>query len=186
MQPLVVAVGTTSQAKLAAVASAFSLAFPGRYVDVRPFQSASGVNEQPVGHEETLRGAANRLGAARSSAGESCDYACGLENGIVAIDFPEGALHGADAAPCTRWYDLAWVIVADARSGRRAAAHSTGVEFPAVDVAAAQAQGVASTTAGSRMQERTGCDGKDPHKWLTRGLIVAIDAPHTQCTMFLT
>lgn len=79
---------------------------------------SSGVAEQPCGHEETKRGARNRLTAARALfARERCDYVVAIENGIVH--------HSNDD-----WYDIAWVLVEDCSSRRVAAVMSTALKFP--------------------------------------------------------
>jgi hypothetical protein len=60
--PPAVLVGSTNRVKVAAVATAVKSLFPHlQHVDVRGAQSASGVADQPVGDEETLRGALNRV-----------------------------------------------------------------------------------------------------------------------------
>ena len=46
--------------------------------------AASGVSDQPVGYEETVRGARNRADNAYN-AYEDCDISVGLESGLVAI-----------------------------------------------------------------------------------------------------
>lgn len=79
---------------------------------------SSGVAEQPCGHEETKRGAFNRLAATRAVLeGERCDYIVAIENGIV--------MHNDN-----EWYDFAWILVEDCASQRIAAVMSTALRFP--------------------------------------------------------
>lgn len=78
---LVVSVGSGNPNKLDAVKRAFA-GFPGfAGVTFEPFASPSGVSDQPVGYEETLRGADNRAMGARNGN----DYGVGLESGLVPV-----------------------------------------------------------------------------------------------------
>lgn len=67
---------------------------------VQGFEAASGVSDQPVGHEETRRGA---LGRARAvlEAVPAADFGVGLEGGILRQD---GEI-----------YTCAWCVIADRR-----------------------------------------------------------------------
>eukprot|EP00756_Hemistasia_phaeocysticola_P007608 Hpha_TRINITY_DN14331_c0_g1::TRINITY_DN14331_c0_g1_i1::g.86471::m.86471 len=159
-----VVVGTQSKLKVGAVEEAFRRVHPGVEVSVVGVSCASGINEQPVGHPETLRGARNRLAAARAHAEkEGCELACAIENGIFKLD---GMEQQQDM-----WFDLAWVVCVDVGSGKEAVASSTGVQFPNQDVRAAMDAGFETTTVGSKMKARVGCDGADPHTWLTAGAV---------------
>eukprot|EP00465_Bigelowiella_longifila_P005477 CAMPEP_0185255568 /NCGR_PEP_ID=MMETSP1359-20130426/4637_1 /TAXON_ID=552665 /ORGANISM="Bigelowiella longifila, Strain CCMP242" /LENGTH=143 /DNA_ID=CAMNT_0027839597 /DNA_START=24 /DNA_END=455 /DNA_ORIENTATION=+ len=64
-------VGTQSQLKLEAVQAAFSDL--NRSVSVVGFKAKSRVSEQPYGHEETRRGAMNRLSHTKALAEEHSD-----------------------------------------------------------------------------------------------------------------
>ncbi|BCS98121.1 NTPase [Desulfoluna limicola] len=79
---LVVAVGSGNPNKLDAVKRAFAgfSAFDG--ATFVTFASPSGVSDQPVGYEETLKGADNRAMGARSGTG----YGVGLESGLVPVE----------------------------------------------------------------------------------------------------
>lgn len=100
---ITVTVGSKNATKLEAVRSAFSAAFPHADALIEGFDVASGVSSQPMGDDETRRGALARAkGAAEAfKAARSCtaDYTVGLEGGC-GDDF-EGELD------C-----FAWLVVA--------------------------------------------------------------------------
>ncbi|GAB4209655.1 MAG: inosine/xanthosine triphosphatase [Roseiflexaceae bacterium] len=75
---LVVAVGSQNPVKVAAVRAV--LAEAGLGADVRALEVLSGVAEQPIGLEETARGADQRARNARTVAG--ADWGIGLEGGV--------------------------------------------------------------------------------------------------------
>lgn len=151
-----VLVASSSRIKLDAVKAAFANCV------VTGVPAASDINEQPLGHDETIRGAMNRLANAKQSEAYTSGvaaYAVSIENGIFSVTVP------GEERP--RWFDLAWVVVEHVRSGSKALAHSMGLEFPAKYVDAAQARGFDTCTAGSVMAAETGCEKNDPHAWLT-------------------
>jgi inosine/xanthosine triphosphatase len=82
---ITVAVGSKNATKLEAVRTAFSAAFPHADAIIEGFDVASGVSSQPMGDDETRRGALARAkGAAEAyKAARSCtaDYTVGLEGG---------------------------------------------------------------------------------------------------------
>lgn len=73
------AVGSTNPTKVGAARRAFAMLLPG--VEITGVAVESGVSEQPVGHEETMRGALQRARAAREAA--DADYGVGLEGGVL-------------------------------------------------------------------------------------------------------
>ena len=106
-----VAVGSGNPVKLAAVRAVL-----GTLVDVAaiaPVVVASGVPDQPVGDDETIRGARTRARAAREAA--DADLGVGLEGGIV--DGPEGMR------------TCAWCVVVD-RDGREGVGGSLAMPLP--------------------------------------------------------
>ena len=116
----------------------------------------AGVRDQPVGTEETLVGALNRLAAACDSPDASgCDMAVAIENGVMRF--------GREV-----WIDLAVVVIRDLKTGRQAHSCSAGVEMPPLAVAE-WAQSGGQGTVGQIMSARTGCDKQDPHVWITGG-----------------
>ncbi|CAE8592435.1 unnamed protein product [Polarella glacialis] len=180
--PLYVVVASTAPMKVAAVERLFAPpALPALLrprgpaagalgVRVEGVKTASGVNEQPFGHEETMRGALNRLAAARA-ARPGADFYVALENGLFDVLCSDSV--GGGGAPQS--FDMAWVVIEDSE-GRRALAHSAGVEMPAAAAAASKASGF-STTAGGEVARAAGAGGdgadlvdpQDPHRHLTSG-----------------
>lgn len=131
---------------------------------------ASGVSEQPYTQEETIRGAANRLDAARS-AKPGADFYVAIQSGLSEVTVPTRAEDAAGAGHVElRFMDIGWVLLERAGSGARAVAPSAGVEIPQADVAFARARGLEGKTAGAVVSERVGLlDTQDPHGWLTAG-----------------
>mmetsp|Transcript_33387 Transcript_33387/g.59165 ORF Transcript_33387/g.59165 Transcript_33387/m.59165 type:complete len:191 (-) Transcript_33387:5-577(-) len=156
--PMKVVVASTAVMKVAAVQKLFATA------QVEGVKAASGVRDQPFGHEETIQGALNRLEDAKLQA-PAADLYISMENGLFEV--------------CTRpdhvmGFDLAWVAIEDS-AGRRSLAHSAGVEMPAAAVAVAKESNF-SRTAGSQVAHSANCtrtsdlvDPQDPHKYLTNG-----------------
>jgi len=149
---MIVALGSTNIIKREAVRIACATA--GLDVTILGFAAASGVNAQPVGHEETLAGARNRAFAARAVCPKA-EIAIGIENGLC-ID-GEG------------WVDIA-VVVLLTSDGKQAILLSPSVPFPIAFVEEARARGFATTTVGAVMAERVGSDPHDPHPFLTGGM----------------
>lgn len=74
-------VASTNPAKISAVASAFSQAFPDQSFTVEGISVASEVRDQPLCADETLLGARNRVKNARKLQADA-DFYVGLEAGI--------------------------------------------------------------------------------------------------------
>ncbi len=81
MSKRIITVTSNNPVKLRAALQGFTKMFPGETFEVRSVTAPSGVRSQPIGDEETLRGAANRAQAARRQHPES-DYWVGIEGGI--------------------------------------------------------------------------------------------------------
>ena len=122
-------------------------------VDVRHRSVPSGVSDQPVGLETTVRGAQNRLQNARMAGGSDQDYYVAMENGVVKLD--------AD-----NHVDLAVVIIEDG-NGKRGMATSCGVQVPSKIVYRLRR----GQTIGDAIAATTGCNAKDPHIELTGGFV---------------
>ena len=75
---MIVTVGSKNASKLRAVEAAFSRYF--KDFEIKGIAVESGVNNQPLSLEETIKGAENRAKAAWEK--EKCDYAVGLEAGL--------------------------------------------------------------------------------------------------------
>ena len=156
-------VASTSSHKVAAAREAAQEAYPEEGCIVEGRASASGVNEQPIGNDETLRGALNRLANLRLNVmADQIHYDL-----LVAM---EGGLFSVQSDTGDQWFDCGWVVVQDS-IGRRTIAHCSGVEFPQADVAQAREKGFETTTVGSIIAQRVGADGTDPQRYLTDGLV---------------
>ncbi len=106
-----IAVGTDNPVKYRAVRNVMRRLFPG--AQVISLQVPSGLPEQPIGDEETRRGAANRAHAARLAA--HADWGVGIEGGVVENEF--GMM------------TCAWCAIED-RSGRVGVGGSTNMLLP--------------------------------------------------------
>jgi len=123
---------------------------------VEGVKAPSGIGEQPFGHDETIRGAMNRLNSAKSM--KAADFYVSIENGIFEVEITQ-----------RRYFDVAWVVIEKA-GGKQSLAHSVGVEMPAEYVEKALAEGFDKTNAGTKLAaENPGVNKQDPHKWLLSG-----------------
>ena len=80
-----VVVASRNPAKIQAVQDAFRLQFPDTLLAIDAVDAESGVSDQPVGDEETRRGAINRAVNAAAAVPDA-DYWVGLEGGIETVD----------------------------------------------------------------------------------------------------
>ncbi len=70
------------------------------------------------------------------------------------------------------YYDVAWVVVEDAKSKQQSCAVSGGVQFPNSLVEEAGRLGFAKTTVGSLIAKQDkSIDEADPHYYLTNQLV---------------
>jgi inosine/xanthosine triphosphatase len=162
-----VVVASKTEIKIAAVRSAFgALRIQG--VSVLGVSADSGISDQPVGHDETMRGCANRLRAARQyPEAQLASFVVSIESGIV-----EFAMPAPDGPDDRRYFDLAWVCVENVQTGQRFWSNSCGLEFPASLVHQCEALGFAKTTVGSLVAaSASGGDKQDPHSTLTKGAL---------------
>lgn len=107
-----IAVGSANPVKIAAVRRVLERA--GIAADVTSVAVTSGVPDQPVGDDETIRGAAQRARAALAASG--CALAVGIEGGVV--EQRDGSLR-----------TCAWAAVA-ARDGRVSVGGSLAMPLP--------------------------------------------------------
>lgn len=149
-----VVLGSTSGHKLEAVKKACQLV--GLQAEVVGVKTTSGVNEQPVGFEETFTGAHNRATEARLT--DSSAIAVGVESGIFWLT--QGIV-----------LDLAVVVVLIPHEEGTIVTSSSGIGFPEKYVRIAQERGFDSTTVGSVITEYLGGDSTDPHSTLTDGKV---------------
>lgn len=80
-----VIVGSTGAAKLEAGRISFAAMFPDQIIDIQGVQAKSGVPDQPMGRDQTLSGAWNRIKHARELIPDA-DYWIAFESGIEDID----------------------------------------------------------------------------------------------------
>jgi inosine/xanthosine triphosphatase len=108
-----VVVASTNPTKIQAVENGFQEMFPEGAFAVEGVKAPSGVPDQPIGDEETYRGAFNRLQAARQDH-PTADFWVGIEGGNVETP------HGMEV--------MAWVVVQSAdRTGK---ARTAGFYLP--------------------------------------------------------
>ncbi len=101
---MLIVVASTNPVKIEAARRGFAQMFPDAACELRGFAAPSGVRDQPMGDDETLRGAQQRAAYARSGVPEA-DYWVGIEGGCEDV---RGEM-----------YAFAWVIVLGReRSGR--------------------------------------------------------------------
>lgn len=157
-----VLVASTAAAKLVAVERALNAVVIGRKTD-------SFVSEQPVGLEETLAGAKNRLQMMVVNEdlpeGQSSPftYAVAIENGIVLA-----STSSSTPAPSEVWIDLAVVCVQNLQTGAQAYSTSCGVQIPSQFVGEWLEDG-RDGTVGTLIASHQGGDKQDPHALLTGG-----------------
>ncbi|MFN3192186.1 MAG: DUF84 family protein [Aureliella sp.] len=90
-------VGSQNPVKVNAAKAGFACCFPSHVIDAQGAAVPSGVSDQPMSDEETLRGATNRAQLLRDD--NSIDFAVGIEGGIVTIE--------------EQLFAAAWVVVID-------------------------------------------------------------------------
>jgi inosine/xanthosine triphosphatase len=108
-----IAVGSKNPVKLGAARAVMTRLVS--QVTVEAVEVPSGVPEQPVGDEETIRGALTRARGAREEL--DADYGIGLEGGVV--EMPDGTMR-----------TCAWAAVVS-RSGRHGVGGSLAMPLPA-------------------------------------------------------
>ncbi|KAJ1552407.1 hypothetical protein HK405_011442 [Cladochytrium tenue] len=111
-----VAVGTTNPTKLNAVRAAVAAVFPGAAVSVTGVAVPSGIRDQPMSDEETLRGAHNRAAAALA-AHPGADFGVGIEGGVQRV--------------LDKWFESGWVVVVD-KTGKSGIGSSARLELSSV------------------------------------------------------
>jgi pantetheine-phosphate adenylyltransferase len=107
LKPVQVAVGSANPVKVKAVGGEVEAVLKAK-AEVKPFEVASGVPEQPRG-AQTLAGARNRARAARA-AWPGCDYAVGVEAGLIRYPEEKGHLEAQACVVIDRngWETHGW------------------------------------------------------------------------------
>lgn len=113
-QSLTVVVTSFNPVKIEAARKAFVRSFPQHEIRMVPLEVSSGVADQPMSDDETLRGARNRVADARLKFPDA-DYWVGLEGGL---DFFDKHLMA-----------FAWMVVS-AADNRRGEARSATLPLP--------------------------------------------------------
>lgn len=109
-----IAVGSTNPVKVGAVRAVLGRVWPDASVEGIAVEST--VRDQPIGDEETIRGAVARAAAARASL--DADLGVGIEGGVV--EEPDGSMR-----------TCAWAAIVDA-TGRRGVGGSLAMPLPTV------------------------------------------------------
>ncbi len=92
-----VAVGSKNKVKIEAVKNAFEALWPDKKWQVEGVDVSSGVSDQPMSDEESIKGAGNR---ARKAIKEiNADYGVGAEGGLQKTG--------------EHWLDSGWIVVVD-------------------------------------------------------------------------
>jgi non-canonical (house-cleaning) NTP pyrophosphatase len=115
------------------------------------------VSDQPIGLDETLRGAKNRLAAVVEGAAGGADLVVAIENGILRL------CGGKEET----WVDVAVVIVHDLKTGAESFATSAGVQVPTHFVGQ-WAEAGSEGTVGECIADELRCNKQDPHSALTK------------------
>lgn len=168
MKPIIFALGSTSPHKIAACKAAFesldNWSGGDPELQLRPVAVASGVPPQPIGLEQTRRGALQRAEAALQEVPEA-RYAIGIESGIVRM----GGYHSIDL-------DLAVVAVVTRSPENTPVVYTTSVGVPVpskyVNASLAAQQ---QTEAGKFYAEEHGCDPTDFTSEVTRGVLSRVE-----------
>lgn len=153
---MLIVVGSTSALKLrgseVAVQRIAVLREDFRNATVRGEDVASGVPNQPFGLEQMFAGAENRARGALAAPG--ADVGIGIENGLVEI---EG-----------RWYDPPAVVVISRKFMMLGRALGAALPIPTRMVDEVREQ---KSELGHIIQQHAGGGEKDPHKYLSKGLL---------------
>lgn len=91
-------IASRNPVKRQAILRGFKQIFPGENFEITAAEAASGVCDQPVGDDETRRGALNRLNAIKSQYPRA-DYWSAIEGGVADVD--------------DRLSAFAWIVIAN-------------------------------------------------------------------------
>lgn len=108
-----VAVGSENPVKINAVSAAFEKVWPNKKWEVIGVKVSSGVSDQPMSDDESIKGATTRAKKAMKLA--KSDFGVGLEGGVNKIG--------------RRWFDCGWIVVID-KKGRVGIGSGTRIETP--------------------------------------------------------
>ena len=108
-----IAVGSKNPTKINAVKEAFQKVFPNETWIIEGIEVGSGVSDQPMSINESIRGARNR--AKRAIKKLNADFGVGLEGGLHKIG--------------KRWFDSGWMIVVN-KKGEEGMGSSIWMQSP--------------------------------------------------------
>ena len=147
--------GSESDTKLSASCGALRILEIKFFID--RLSVPSQVNEQPVGLSEMVTGAKNRaIGAQNHCSGS---FGLGIENGIEFSERDEQEIV----------HDFA-VVVLITPAGEEYITETMRIRFPLDLTLIAKQRGFKTTTVGSVIAEKYGCNPANPHSFLTNGL----------------
>lgn len=109
-----VAIGSKNPVKIAAVQEAFKKVWPDKTFAFIGVDVPSGVSDQPMSDEESIKGATNRAKLARQQLG--ADFGVGLEGGLQEIK--------------GKWFDCGWIVVIN-KENRMGIGSSARIQTPA-------------------------------------------------------
>lgn len=108
-----VAIGSANPSKIEAVKQAFLAVYPQEAWEFVSAGVKSGVTDQPMSDQESIRGATNR--AKRAMKQLNADFGVGLEGGLQKIG--------------ERWFDSGWIVIID-KEGKQGIGSSLRMQTP--------------------------------------------------------
>jgi inosine/xanthosine triphosphatase len=159
-----VIVGSTNPVKIQAARQGFEQMFPEVTWEVTGVSVASGVSDQPMGDDETLRGALNRAEAVRQAHPEA-DYTVGIEGGCG--DEPDGSMTV-----------FAWIVV-ESKHGKIGRS-KTGLAYLPDEVAVLIRAGLELGDADDKVFGRSNSKQQNGSIGLLTGDVVQRDLYYTQ------
>ena len=149
-----IVVGSKNPVKIEATRLAFFAVWPDTLWEVVGVDVPSGVSNQPMSDQESIKGARNR--ARQAIAAHDADYGVGLEGGLQEID--------------GHFFDCGWIVVCD-REGREGIGSTAKAPTPPRIVAMIQ-EGMELGTANDIVFGTTNSKQNDGHFGLmTKGVI---------------
>lgn len=110
---MTIAVGSKNPVKIAAVKEAFELVWPEEDIEVVGVEVPSGVSNQPMTDDETIKGAMNRAQKALDLS--DADFGVGPEGGLQKVG--------------DRWFDTGWIVVLR-KDGKKGIGSTIRLEAP--------------------------------------------------------
>lgn len=149
-----IGLASNSILKIEAVENAFCQLYPT--IEVIHRNTKSDINEQPIGFEETILGAENRMKHLIEilSFEPKVDFYVSIENGLIQVSN-------------NKWLDIAWIILIDAEKNTKYEGSSGGILFDTQSVEESKKIGWNTTTAGSIIAKKFNCNSADPHSFIT-------------------